>query len=418
MSAFFVALIVGMSSLADNQQKESAAALIERTFAEFGAKAATEKLRDLELDTEGRYLLNEKELDDLGKRLLQEREVSIAFKVFELNAKKFPGSWKVHESLGEGYYFMGMRVGQALASYGKALELKEENLDNARAFERLDSMQQGGRAETAETIRYEPGETVGSKGPYLGQAPPGAEPKVFAPGIVSTSGHFEYSVTVSPDSREILFNRGSDIMVTRLVDDGWSAPVEAGIDGAEAQFSRDGESLFYVGGDDGPEVMQVEWPVESGTEGKHLFPGLYATPAKSGAIYFMQIEWGVDNGILVRSSMKDGVYSDPEPLVGAANSPYADSHPVISPDESFIIFDSTRPDGLGWADLYVSFRKNDETWGEGIHMGSPLSNETNNICASLSPDGKYLFFTSNNDIYWVSIEAIARFKSGGLSKSD
>jgi hypothetical protein len=311
-----------------------------------------------------------------------------------------------------------MRVGQALAGYQKALEVKKEDRESTLAFKRLETMRQGGLAETTEKIRYEPGEATELEGPYLGQSPPGMEPQVFAPGIVSTSGHFEYSVTISPDGREILFNRGSDIMVTRLEDDGWSAPAKVGIDGAEAQFSSDGQSLFYVGGDDGPEVMLTEWPVDFGAEARRLFPGLYATPAKSGAIYFMQIEWGVDNGILVRSLWQGGDYSDPEPLIGGVNSPYADSHPVIAPDESFIVFDSTRQDGLGWADLYISFRNDDETWGQGIHMGSPISNETNNICPSLSPDGEYLFFTSNNDIYWMSTEALARFRSSSLPKSN
>lgn len=83
---------------------------------------------------------------------------------------------------------------------------------------------------------------------------------------------------------------------------------------------------------------------------------------------------------------------------------------MIAADESFILFDSTRPDGLGWADLYVSFRGADGTWGMAIHMGNHLSNETNNICPSLSHDGKVLFFTSQNDIYWVSAEVIESFR--------
>ena len=118
----------------------------------------------------------------------------------------------------------------------------------------------------------------------------------------------------------------------------------------------------------------------------------------------------MDNGILVRSLPEGEDFSDPEALVGGANSPYSDSHPAIAPDERFIIFDSTRPDGLGWADFYISFRNPDRTWSNAIHMGNILNNETNNICASLSLDGKYIFSTSNNDIYWVSTAVIEKLK--------
>ena len=113
---------------------------------------------------------------------------------------------------------------------------------------------------------------------------------------------------------------------------------------------------------------------------------------------------------MVRTFPSGAGYTSPEALVGRANSPYADVHPVIAPDESYVIFDSTRPDGMGWADLYISFRRPDGTWGEAVPMGEVVNNRTNNICPSLSPDGEFLFFTSNNDIYWVSTEAIAKLR--------
>ncbi len=111
---------MGISSLAHSQPKESAAALIERILEDSGTEAAAAKLRHIESDPDGRYAFNETELDDLGKRLLREQEVSLALHLFDMTADKFPDSWKAHESLGESYYFMGMRVGQALAGYQKA----------------------------------------------------------------------------------------------------------------------------------------------------------------------------------------------------------------------------------------------------------------------------------------------------------
>ena len=67
-------------------------------------------------------------------------------------------------------------------------------------------------------------------GPYLGQAPPGSQPELFAPGIVST-GLAELNSVFSPDGREFYYavDIGLDwvIMVTRQTDEGWTAPEAA-----------------------------------------------------------------------------------------------------------------------------------------------------------------------------------------------
>jgi len=42
------------------------------------------------------------------------------------------------------------------------------------------------------------------KGPYVGQTPPGAEPKLFAPGIIST-GLYTRDVAITPDGKELYY---------------------------------------------------------------------------------------------------------------------------------------------------------------------------------------------------------------------
>ncbi len=66
------------------------------------------------------------------------------------------------------------------------------------------------------------------KGPYLGQAPPGRTPVVFAPGILSGPNN-EVSTAFMPGARELYFatfNRGVGytIMVMKEESDGWSEP--------------------------------------------------------------------------------------------------------------------------------------------------------------------------------------------------
>ena len=63
--------------------------------------------------------------------------------------------------------------------------------------------------------RLVPGGSTGLDGPYLGQTPPGREPEVFAPGILSTAAH-EYHLSFAPDGREIIFSRSQvGSLVTR-----------------------------------------------------------------------------------------------------------------------------------------------------------------------------------------------------------
>jgi len=47
---------------------------------------------------------------------------------------------------------------------------------------------------------------------------------------------------------------------------------------------------------------------------------------------------------------------------------------------------------------------------EAINLGDKINTPGGNICASLLPDGKYLFYLANQDIYWVSTKFIEKIK--------
>ena len=71
-----------------------------------------------------------------------------------------------------------------------------------------------------------------------------------------------------------------------------------------------------------------------------------------------------------------------------------------------MIFDSYRsatPDNEFNDDLYITRRQPDGSWSEPRHLGFEINTAGSNFCASLSPDGQYLFYTANFDIYWVRL---------------
>jgi hypothetical protein len=72
------------------------------------------------------------------------------------------------------------------------------------------------------------------------------------------------------------------------------------------------------------------------------------------------------------------------------------------------------PRGLGEDDLYVTFKTREGEWCEPIHMGKEINTSESENRPYVSPDGKYLFYTStirgNRDIYWVDAKVIDGLK--------
>lgn len=117
---------------------------------------------------------------------------------------------------------------------------------------------------------------------------------------------------------------------------------------------------------------------------------------------------------IVRTKLVNGHFATFERQKGGVLSPepgcMAGRHPCIAPDESFLIFDSYTIDPPGGhAHLFICFRQSDGSWGKAESLSKMLESERN-IAASLSPDGKYLFFRAESDIYWISTKIFNQLK--------
>ncbi len=78
--------------------------------------------------------------------------------------------------------------------------------------------------------------------------------------------------------------------------------------------------------------------------------------------------------------------------------------------KSFIVFDSKKKDDPKDADLYVCSKEKDGSWSAALNLGETVNTSTSEIAAALSPDGKFLFYQSKGDIYWVSVKLIEKLK--------
>jgi hypothetical protein len=266
-------------------------------------------------------------------------------------------------------------------------------------------------------------------GDYVGQAPPGAEPRLFAPDFVST-GLYERDVAMTPAGDELYFGLlGSGyaaVAVTKRVDEVWTPPelaafsrdpnvrdLEAHItpDGARLLFlsTRPGEGKDYAPGWTNQDIWAVDrvadgWgePYNLGPPVNSDAPEFFPSTTRDGTLYFTREvdQDGRHRSLVYRARFEDGRYLEPECLPEAVNAGDEQFNACVDPDERFLVFGMTgRVDAIGRADYYVTFRSEGDTWIGPINLGEPVNTPDNTVVSpSFSPDGRYFFFASTRKI--------------------
>lgn len=271
--------------------------------------------------------------------------------------------------------------------------------------------------------------------PYLDQKTPGLIPEVFAPGIISTRST-EFGIAFSPSGDEIYFGRQSGssptaIYVTKNVEGEWTEAEKLPFSGNDFDMdpflSCDGTKLFFgsmrSNGNPyarGCDIWYAE-KTEDGSWSEVINAGElintndnenHPSVACNGNLYFHSKKHKGKGGLdIFKSEFNDGNYSEPENLGDAINSRGNESDVFVAGDESYLIFSSDdRSEGYGSGDLYISFQDENGNWSEAVNMGQDINSEEMEYCPKVSPDGKYLFFSSYRDdtanIYWVDAKII------------
>jgi len=102
----------------------------------------------------------------------------------------------------------------------------------------------------------------------------------------------------------------------------------------------------------------------------------------------------------------DDPWGEPVNLGPVVNSSAQDARCYISPDGLMLLFDSRRPGGFGWNDLYMTKRlTRSDPWQEPVNLGPTVNSSDFEECATLSFDGSRLFFDRyfNYNIYQAPI---------------
>ena len=232
---------------------------------------------------------------------------------------------------------------------------------------------------------------------YLGLKAPGTTPEIFAPGIISTPGKNEHTLTISSDGNEIYFTRDPERKTYVLKKDslGWSTPQPAPFDGREAIFSASGSQLFFNNGDlwyIDNDSTKISTPLKLKGWVNTAAHEYYASLSKSGNLYFSRID--TDYAHIYVAEYVNGECKNVKRLPTAINEPGCHNfHPFISATEDFILFNSGRDEAQNGVDIYISFKDENENWGQAINLGATINSKLSDLCPTISPDGKYLFFT-------------------------
>ncbi|MEP6731520.1 MAG: hypothetical protein ABJE10_12810 [bacterium] len=249
-----------------------------------------------------------------------------------------------------------------------------------------------------------------------------ASPEVFAPNTVSTPDN-ELNSAFTSDGRTLYFTRkaGADgklgvILVSRMRRDGqWGTPEVASFSGRYPDYdpfvSPDGSRLFFISNRPtsgrGPtrdfNIWYVERSGSGWTEARNLGSPvngdgdeLYPSVSLDGTLYFSSCGRADSRGRcdLYRSRYRDGKYLEPETLGDSINTPASETDVFVAPDQSYVVFAAYgRPDAVGDGDLYVSFNR-DGVWSKARALGPEINTVAREYCPIVSPDGKYLYFTS------------------------
>ncbi|MFH1700903.1 MAG: hypothetical protein ABIE07_09980 [Candidatus Zixiibacteriota bacterium] len=255
------------------------------------------------------------------------------------------------------------------------------------------------------------------RGPYLGQTPPDTIPEIFAPGIISRGFH-ELGATFSSDGKELYYimtdnNYSHYAMVSIKEKNGvWGSPEILPWSGEykdiSVAFSHDGKGIYFTSNRPAPNDTTLKlhniWYVEKMAEGRSE-PTVMGAPLNTSGIegigsiaangnMYIQGDYDKNRQFdIYLSRFENGQYQPPENLADI-NSSGVEGHPAIAPDESFILFYSNRLTGSYNNDIFVSFKNNDGIWSSPVILGKDVNSPASEFDPCLSPDGKYIFFSS------------------------
>ena len=254
---------------------------------------------------------------------------------------------------------------------------------------------------------------------YIDPDLPGERPRRFAMGIISQRNHFEHCMfSFSSDMKTACWadwqrSGVSKVFLMEKKDGYWQAPKTVQLQATNPFLAPDGERIYFTAKrtlPDGKEARDNDIFFIQKTEtgwSDRFDPGpninteiddSQPTVTKDGTLYFSH------NADIYRSKLKNGKYTPKEKLPLPINTDTSQSEPIISVDESYLIYRSLGAGGIRAPNFYFSFRNEDGTWTESVNIAQKV--EMIGLFPNLTPDKKYLIYFFNGDYFWFDISSV------------
>ena len=248
---------------------------------------------------------------------------------------------------------------------------------------------------------------------------------VFGEGVITTNDD-EFGGTFTPDGKTCFFSKSvlqfyiDVICFSEFKNGKWQTPHVALFSGQYRDFdpvlSPDGNKMVFTSNRPVNGILKTDydiWMVEKNKKGSwgeatHLdatinsnYDEHFASIASNGTIYFSSNRPGALGGQgdadFYYSKFVDGHYTDAIHLLDSVSTPAYELDCVIAPDESFLLMGVYgQEDGFGSYDIYISKKVNGK-WTASKNLGPKVNTRYRDYSPRISPDGKYLFFTSERD---------------------
>lgn len=206
----------------------------------------------------------------------------------------------------------------------------------------------------------------------------------------------------------------------------WIEPRTADFSGkywdVDINYSPDGEYLFFaserpVNNEIKQGVFYLEktdngWsePKFTGEEVSSMYGEVWPSMSDKYNLFFRSDRpGGVGADDLYRADWVNGKFTNVQNLGPNINTEYGESNATIAPDESYIVYCSTRPEDGNVQKIYVSFQIGDNIWTKGVPLGDEI-NTTRAGGPTFSSDGKYFIFQKSNGIYWINTDYVKQHK--------
>lgn len=226
-------------------------------------------------------------------------------------------------------------------------------------------------------------------------------------GSLLNTGKSESITGISADGTRLLIfgnyrqslGRG-DIFQIRKSNVGWSkiehlpAPINSEHFECDASFSADGTAILFISDR----------------------PGGVGEFKRKDMLHNGDVWGNTDIYVTLR---KDTGWSDPINLGNVINTPFAERTPFLHPDGKTLYFSSDGHYGLGFLDVFVSERLNENSWtewSEPVNLGKMINTAGDDWGYIFATKGDVAYFTTDKlpeghggfDIYSITIPEIAR----------